>query len=395
MEESTVHGGAAGRVRLNLGAGEHSLPGFHNLDAKTGDALYPLAWPDNSVDEIRASHVLEHFGRAEIQPILREWVRCLKPGGTLKVAVPNFQTIAEWYLAGQQAPIEGYLMGGQTDALDFHKTIFDREELYTALRQAGLIAVRQWTSEIQDCAALPVSLNLMATKPGSENLMIRAVMSVPRLGFMDNFFCAFEALGPNGVKLAQVQGAFWGQCLTRGIEKALSDGADIVLTADYDTIYTARHVALMAQIMRACPEIDALAPLQSARHHAQPLMTVRDENGNPRDKIELAEMMQDIMPAETAHFGLTMIRRAALERMPKPWFVGVPDEDGRWEDGRIDDDVNFWRKWRACGNTLFIANRVAVGHAELLIRWPGKDLSAVMQAPRDFRQSGPPKECWE
>jgi hypothetical protein len=120
---------------------------------------------DGSVEEIRASHILEHFPAADTLPILREWVRALKPGGWLKIAVPDFKWIAEAYLKGERVPFHAYAMGGQTDEHDFHKALFDRPALWKLLIEAGLEHVRTWESEIKDCASLPVSLNLMAQKP--------------------------------------------------------------------------------------------------------------------------------------------------------------------------------------------------------------------------------------
>lgn len=395
MDEAEPAGGAAPALRLNLGAGGQPLPGFQNLDGGKGDFLYPLPYETGSVDEVRASHVLEHFPRAEIPLILKEWVRVLKPGGALKIAVPNFQTIAEWYLAGKQAPIEGYVMGGQVDSLDFHKALFDREQLYADLHDAGLRAIRQWTSEINDCAALPVSLNLMGNKLGRSSLAVKAVMSVPRLGFMDNFDCAWKALQPLGIGVNRVTGAYWGQCLTEGIELAIRDGAEVVLTIDYDTIYTKQQVMTLLELMVACPEIDALAPIQVARWDARPLWKLPDKDGKPQTLIAMETLRQDIMPAEHAHFGLTAFRVSALQRMPKPWFHAVPDPSGGWGDGRVDADIAFWHQWKAAGNRLFIANRVPVGHVDVVIRWPDKNLQSALQYTGDFVKHGPPKECWE
>jgi hypothetical protein len=59
-----------------------------------------------------------------------------------------------------------------------------------------------------DCAALPISLNLAGIKPFMREIGVSAVMSVPRLGFMDNFFCAFEALPPLRIKLRRYTGAY-------------------------------------------------------------------------------------------------------------------------------------------------------------------------------------------
>ena len=104
------------------------LEGWDNLDIKQGRAVYPLDMLDASVDEIRASHVLEHFPRAQAMAVLREWVRVLKPGGLLRVAVPDFGVIAEAYVAGEALDTEGYVMGGQVDRHDFHHALYDRAQ---------------------------------------------------------------------------------------------------------------------------------------------------------------------------------------------------------------------------------------------------------------------------
>ena len=88
------------KIKLNLGAGDTQIKGFIPIDRKFGQEVYPLEYEDNSVDEIRASHVLEHFAGGAVDEVLRHWVAKLKPGGSLKVAVPNFEWIAENYLAG-------------------------------------------------------------------------------------------------------------------------------------------------------------------------------------------------------------------------------------------------------------------------------------------------------
>ena len=396
MDEANDVGGAADAVRLNLGAGDFTIPGFINFDRKTGQEIFPLAFGDNSVDEIRASHVLEHFPRADVPAVLRDWVRCLKPGGVLKIAVPNFQTIAEMYLAGKQAPIEGYLMGGQVDDDDFHKAVFDREQLYADMRDAGIRAIRQWKSEVKDCASLDVSLNLMGNKIGAIKMSVGGVMSVPRLGFMDNFDCAQRALQPLGINVFRVTGAYWGQCLTEAIEKVLAENAEYVLTIDYDTIYTKQHVVTLLELMAACPEIDALAPIQVARWDARPLWKLPpNHDGTPQREIAMDVLRQDIMPADHAHFGLTVLRAAALRRMAKPWLHAVPDANGGWGEGRVDADIAFWHQWKAAGNKLFIANRVPVGHVDVVIRWPDKNLESALQYTGDFVKHGPPKECWE
>ena len=56
-------------LKLNLGCGNNKYDGFLNVD-KFGEPdinwdleKFPWPWEDNSVDEIRIIHVLEHLGK--------------------------------------------------------------------------------------------------------------------------------------------------------------------------------------------------------------------------------------------------------------------------------------------------------------------------------------------
>src|SRR5262245_14909891 len=98
-------------MRLNLGAGKHPLDGYLNLDHKTGQEIYPLAIDDASADEIRASHVLEHFPWPLVPHIVAHWASKLKPGGVLKIAVPDFDLVIAQYQSGDCVMTQGYIMG--------------------------------------------------------------------------------------------------------------------------------------------------------------------------------------------------------------------------------------------------------------------------------------------
>lgn len=384
-------------LKLDLGAGERSPDGFTPLGNINGTQIYPLPYPDGSVDEIRASHVLEHFPHGQIGDVLNDWTRALKPGGQLRVAVPDFGKIAQGYVSGAPINTMGYVMGGQVDEADYHKTIFDEATLKRDLATAGLMLIREWRSELSDdCAALPISLNLGGTKPYHDGLKISAAMSVPRLGFMDMFGAAFEALPALHIPMRRYTGAFWSQCIERVIEETLEqDQPDAVLTIDYDTVFTRSDVAQLIQLMCCYPEADAIAALQSGRGKTEPLFTVQAEGGENRRHMHLGEFAGDLTAVSTAHFGLTLIRADKFASLPRPWFIDVPDENGRWGPGRTDADINFWRQWRAAGNGLFIANRVPVGHLELQVLWPGQDLGVITQPVSEWRKSGKPSEAWK
>jgi hypothetical protein len=363
-----------------------------------GTEIFPLPFADNSVDEIRASHVLEHFPYRQLEAVLVDWVRALKPGGRLRIAVPDFPSICKSYFDGDAAPHEGYIMGGQVDDNDYHKSVFDREKLRRLMAGTNLVLVQNWTSELDDTAANPISLNLEGYKPHRTELRVSGAMSVPRLGFMDNFFCAMEAAVACKVKFTKHGGAYWGQSLTKCFQKILDeDNPDFILALDYDSVFKPKHLARMMQLLMLYPEIDALAPIQSSRHLQSALFTVKGPDGKNAPKITRADFDPEIMPVATAHFGLTLINAQKLKDLPKPWFHSLPSPEGTWEydKGARDEDITFWNKWTAAGNTLFLANRVPIGHAELMVRWPDENLQVFYQSMTDFQKEGVPADAWK
>src|SRR5574342_784246 len=153
-------------TKLNLGSGDHRLDSYWNLDRKHGQEVYPL--PEYAeLDEVRASHILEHFPHGEVESVVKEWARVLKPGGKLKIAVPDFDWIIEAYKNGHRgdARLEHYLFGGQTDADDYHKSFFNEDKLKALLEGAGLVDVKRWEADADDCSSYHVSLNLEGRKP--------------------------------------------------------------------------------------------------------------------------------------------------------------------------------------------------------------------------------------
>jgi len=132
------------------------------LDGKDGDCIYPLSF--TNVSEIRCSHVLEHYGREESFDVLQQWVSCLKIGGILKIAVPDFSDLMRRKALGENLPFEDIIMGGQVDASDYHKSLWDLDKLRTLMGYCGLTDIQSWHSTIRDCASYPFSLNLQGVR---------------------------------------------------------------------------------------------------------------------------------------------------------------------------------------------------------------------------------------
>ena len=238
---------------------------------------------------------------------------------------------------------------------------------------------------------------------GSGPVRVMCAMSVPRLGWQDHMFCWPRGLIPYGISPVRLEGAFWGQCL----ERVLTDMVELdddpkepplwILTLDYDTIFEADAVPRLLQYATAS-DYDVVAALQMKRRTDEPLFTMAATNGErmaeaPRDWF----ILHNIVKANTAHFGFTMIRAAALKRMPHPWFLGKPDKEGKWGAERVDDDIHWWQVAEKAGVKAGVCTRVCIGHAEVQFKWPDQNMRGLVQHPGDFWDRGgkPPEKVWQ
>jgi len=181
-------------VKLHIGCGKRFLPGFVHIDLgdfphidyrQSAERLPMLAAA--SVDLIYASHVLQYYDRQEVRAVLAEWRRVLKPGGVLRLAVPDFPALVDVYeLSGSLGPILGPLYGrmaieGDGERLIYHKTAYDFPALEAVLSESGFEDVRRWdwrksfhadhddfsqayVPHMDKDHGLPVSLNVEATR---------------------------------------------------------------------------------------------------------------------------------------------------------------------------------------------------------------------------------------
>lgn len=91
-------------MKLNLGAGNQPYEGYIgvSLSGYAADVIHdlsdPLPYPDSSVEEIFANHLLEHFPLWQIPHLLHDWYRVLQDRGILWGFVPDGPTIANLYL---------------------------------------------------------------------------------------------------------------------------------------------------------------------------------------------------------------------------------------------------------------------------------------------------------
>lgn len=140
-------------MNLHLGCGTRRLPGYVHVDSRpevgpdvVADVENLDAFEDGVADIIYAAHLLEHIPRPHVIAVLEEWRRVLKPGGILRVSVPDFQVLAELYLydAVSMWRLIGPLMGGQQYEGNTHFASYDYEYLAWMLGLAGYYDIRRW-----------------------------------------------------------------------------------------------------------------------------------------------------------------------------------------------------------------------------------------------------------
>ena len=386
------------------------MPGYVNLDQKYGDDVFPVrhdsyGFAAGSVDEIRCSHVLEHFPYRDGPKVIKHWVELLKPGGALKIAVPDLDKIVKAIGDGNPDnwPMQGYLFGGQVDGTDFHQAGYNEAWLTKLMTDMGLTDIHPWVSEIEDCASLPVSLNLQGTKPLSRKIPAAprkipktvACMSLPRHAFTANMFAGLELAFSRQIAFEKVEGAFWHQCLERVMSPHVDKGdCEWILTLDYDTYFTVEQFDEIARLMIENPHADAIAPMQVKRDDDKIIMGLVQEDGQPMPEgkqVTLDHFNRPLVRASWAHFGMTIIRVEALKRMTHPWFVESPNKDGRWEEHRVDADIGFWKNFALAGNKLYLAAQVAIGHCQQVVTLPDKNLRPQHAYITDLQKFGYPE----
>lgn len=198
---------------------------------------------------------------------------------------------------------------------------------------------------------------------------IAAVISIPQLGHNVHNGCQAEALATFGIGVRQCYGVFWHQALTEGIQKVLEQGADYVLTLDYDALFTAKHVADLVSLALANPDVDVLIPCMTKRE-GNGLLAHTKEQDETKGGVNLND---ELIPIQLGHFGLTLFKSSVFDRLAKPWFQATPDERGGWGEGHIDADMNFWLNAESAGLKVMLARHVRVGHIEYMATIPNAE----------------------
>ena len=89
---------------INLGCGKSYHKDWINIDFKSNNKkviqynlLKGIPYPDNYFDVVYHSHLLEHFSKSDAINFIKECYRVLKPGGIIRIAIPNLEEIINNY----------------------------------------------------------------------------------------------------------------------------------------------------------------------------------------------------------------------------------------------------------------------------------------------------------
>ncbi len=140
-------------LHLHLGCGPKYLPGFINVDGNLFrrhdlwlDLRNGLPFASESAASIYSSHVFEHFYPDELERLIAACHRVLRPGGGMRVVVPDMAAAVRAYLDGNDRffadfPRPHASLGGKLSNLLFceggHRQGLDFSYFEELLRSAG------------------------------------------------------------------------------------------------------------------------------------------------------------------------------------------------------------------------------------------------------------------
>ena len=135
-------------MKLHIG-GKEKKDGWKILNIQKNDGVDFVGsisdlsqFEDESIDEIYASHVVEHIDQKNIKKTLKGIFRVLKNGGKFYVSVPDLDILCRIFIEKTATPkvkfhIMRMMFGGQIDEFDYHYFGWNYQFLNSYLLDAG------------------------------------------------------------------------------------------------------------------------------------------------------------------------------------------------------------------------------------------------------------------
>lgn len=139
-------------IKLHLGCFHKKIYGFINVDIRpdvkpdvVDDCFELKNFEKNSVDLIYSSHMLEHASRVDSDKALKRWYEVLKPGGVLRISVPDLEKVFAHYMFYKDLRyLQNFLYGSQKHNFDFHYNGWDEKTLTEDLVKTGFKNVKKY-----------------------------------------------------------------------------------------------------------------------------------------------------------------------------------------------------------------------------------------------------------
>ena len=98
-----------------------------------------LPFPSNSLSKICACYVLQCLSQQEALRALKEWYRCLRPGGKLEIYVPDLDKIIRLYISTIDENLLQEIYGKQEHELDYYQTGWTFQTLERLLSKVNFV----------------------------------------------------------------------------------------------------------------------------------------------------------------------------------------------------------------------------------------------------------------
>lgn len=142
-----------GEVFVHIGCGELNDERFINVDARAMPHVHYVTqhielaqFSQDSIDLIYACHILEHVSHRKLAKTLSAWYSHLKPGGVLRISIPDFDKLIEIYNDQQKNihSIKNPLLGGQEYGFNYHFSIFNKQYISNIFIECGFSDIKEW-----------------------------------------------------------------------------------------------------------------------------------------------------------------------------------------------------------------------------------------------------------
>lgn len=123
--------------KLNVGSGVDTRDDFINVDHRAIEGVDVVAdvldmpFSNNSLEEIFAAHLAEHFIERDFARVIQYWYGLLKNGGQIRLVVPNIEAMSRGYASGSVTwdQLRAVSLGGQDYASDYHFNHFSVDSM--------------------------------------------------------------------------------------------------------------------------------------------------------------------------------------------------------------------------------------------------------------------------